>query len=84
MRNGKNGKYLDFEKARRIIRSKNFKSRNEFRSYLKSNNITNIPINPNYTYEKDWISLDDWLGRCKKSHKNVDFLEYVLAEILIS
>lgn len=72
----KSHKYLDFEDARDVIRSLKFKSRKEFRDYLKDNNIKNIPSNPSYTYRNEWISLYDWIGKDKKSLVNNNCLTY--------
>jgi very-short-patch-repair endonuclease len=83
MKNIENGKYLKFEEAIEIIHKKKFKSRNEFLSYLKSNNIKNIPSNPSYVYKKNWTSLDDWLDRDKKSNKNSKFKSYKESEEIV-
>jgi very-short-patch-repair endonuclease len=83
MKNIKNGKYLKFEEAIKIIQEKKFKSRNEFLSYLKSNNIKNIPSNPYYVYKENWLSLDNWLGRDSKSNKNSKFKSYKDSEKIV-
>jgi len=83
MKNTENGKYLKFEESIKIIHEKKFKSRNEFLSYLKSNNIKNIPSNPYYVYRENWISLDNWLGRDSKSNKNSKFKNYKDSEEIV-
>jgi very-short-patch-repair endonuclease len=53
-----------------------FNSRSEFRKYLTDNNIVDIPINPNYIYKNEWISLYDWIGKEKVSNKNISKISY--------
>ena len=75
-----NRDYLDFIEARRIVRSQNYKTRNEynkkFRYFLKFNNI---PVFPDKLYkDKGWISWDDWLGIQKP-----DYLKFVKARSFV-
>jgi len=56
--------YLEFEDARKIIHSKKFNSRTEWRNYLKDSKFPkNIPKAPEQYYKnKGWKSFGDWIG----------------------
>ena len=59
---GWDGKFLDFESAREIVRNENLKSQNEWYDYIKSQKPHNIPSNPQFVYKEKWKSLPDWIG----------------------
>ena len=59
---GWDGKFLDFESAREIVRNENLKSQNEWYDYTKSKKPQNIPSNPQFVYKEKWKSLQDWIG----------------------
>ena len=59
---GWDGKYLDFEKSREIVRNQNLKSQNEWYDYIKSKKPHYIPSNPQFVYKEKWKSLPDWIG----------------------
>jgi len=60
--------YLPFEEARDFVRSFNFNTLSEFKSYCKSGDKPdNIPTNPNRYYSDDgWINFGDWIGNGKQ------------------
>lgn len=61
----RNGKELNFDKAREVVRKLNLKSNKEYRVYCKKKKKKNdgIPTNPDKVYKnKGWISWADWLG----------------------
>lgn len=83
----KNKKFYDFQTAKKIVKTLNIKSNNEWRLYCKSNNKdNNIPSNPDLYYLDDgWISWSDWLGYdIKKIKKLPEFLNYDEAKKVIS
>jgi len=57
-------KYLSFDKARKIIQSKNLKSSREWKKYTKDVKFPkNIPMAPALYYKnKGWTSMGDFLG----------------------
>jgi hypothetical protein len=56
--------YKPFEEARKLVRSKNLKSEEEWKKYTKSDDFpADIPKTPWSVYkDKGWISYKDWLG----------------------
>ena len=59
---GWDGKHLEFEEARSIVRAENLKSQKEWYDYVKNKKPLNIPSNPDKAYADKWISFGDWLG----------------------
>ena len=59
---GWDGKHLDFEVAREIVRKENLQSQKEWYEYIKNKKPFNIPSNPQFVYKKKWKSLPDWIG----------------------
>ena len=59
---GWDGKHLDFEVAREIVREENLQSQNEWYDYIKNKKPYNIPSNPQFVYKEKWKSLPDWIG----------------------
>ena len=56
-------KFLKFEKARKIVRNLNIKSKIEWQVYSKSGKRPdNIPGHPWKIYKNQWRSMADWLG----------------------
>lgn len=71
--------WLPFEEAREFARGLNFKYKTEWYEFVKNNNITNIPRNPNQAYKESWGGWDDFLNKetVKYNHKNDNkFLSY--------
>jgi hypothetical protein len=65
-----NKQYRPFPDARKIIRLLGLKNNKEWRTYSKSGNKPDeIPVNPDRTYKKEWISWGDWLGTGNISEK---------------
>ncbi|MEX2192497.1 MAG: hypothetical protein WD717_03860 [Nitrosarchaeum sp.] len=55
--------YLPFEEARKIVRSQNFKTNDEYNKWCDTLKPKNIPGNPSYVYrEKGWYGYADWTG----------------------
>jgi superfamily II DNA or RNA helicase len=59
---GWDGKYLDFDVAREIVRKENLQTQNEWYDYVKNKKPNNIPSNPQFVYKEKWKSLPDWIG----------------------
>ena len=59
---GWDGKHLEFEEARSIVRAENLKSQKEWYDYVKNKKPLNIPSNPDKAYADKWISFGDWVG----------------------
>ncbi len=59
--------YRDYEDAEEFVHKLKLKNQDEWRHYTKSGNKpSDIPSNPNTTYEKKgWISYSKWLGNGK-------------------
>ena len=75
--------YLDFEEARKFVRSLNLKNEVEWREYLKSENrYWNITSNPSKIYkDKGWISINDWIGT--KTGWDGNYLEFEVAREVV-
>ena len=66
--------YLDFNKAREIVRNQNLQNQKEWALYCKTSRPENIPSSPNSVYKNSgWISLGDWIGTNKVAAKNISF-----------
>ena len=60
--------WMPFDEARIFVRKLKFNSHDEFRKYLKANEI-NIPSKPWSTYKgKGWVSIGDFLGTHRRSN----------------
>jgi len=59
---GWDGKHLDFEVAREIVRKENLQTQNEWYDYIKNKKPHNIPSNPQFVYKEKWKSTQDWIG----------------------
>ncbi|MDC0154587.1 hypothetical protein OAJ02_07670, partial [Nitrosopumilus sp.] len=59
-----NIQYLQFQEAKKFVRSLKFQSSNEWRKYCKSGDKPeDIPSNPQQVFKnKGWINWGDWLG----------------------
>jgi hypothetical protein len=59
-----NIKFLNFEKARKFVRSLNLKTHGDWIAFTKSGNLpSDIPAYPNGVYKnKGWKGMRDWLG----------------------
>jgi hypothetical protein len=56
--------YLDFKKARSIVRSLKLKNIKEWDNYCKCDKPIDIPYAPRFVYkDKGWLSWGDWLGK---------------------
>ena len=55
--------FLSFEEARSYVRSKKFKTMEDFKIWASTDQRPpNIPAAPHKTFSKDWISYGDWIG----------------------
>lgn len=60
--------YLNFKKARKIVRGMGFKNMREYRREKTNYKILrNIPHNP-HEYYKEWVNWYDWLGTSKRTY----------------
>ena len=74
MDNLRKSKFRPFSEAREYIRSLNFKTRNEYRTWSKSlERPQDIPSAPELIYKGEWISLGDWLGTGKVANQRRAF-----------
>lgn len=61
---------LDFEQGRKVARTLELKSQEDYLKLMKSKTIkddelaSRLPYRPDLKYKQEWISWDDWLG-CK-------------------
>lgn len=69
---------LNYDEAKNIVRTLNFKTTLEWRKKCKTNEIpNNIPRRPDLYYlNNGWVSWSDWLGVEVVSNKNKVFLSY--------
>ena len=59
----RNTKFRPYKEAREFARELNLKSLKEWTEYCKSGNKPDdIPVNPHYTYKKDFKGVGNWLG----------------------
>lgn len=56
--------FLNFEDARKFVRTLNIKTTDEWLNYTKSDDFPiNIPVSPSRTYKNEgWLSIPDWIG----------------------
>ena len=59
-----NKQFFTFIEARALVRRKNFKKREDWKSWISSPEFPkNMPKEPAETYKDQWISWGDWFGR---------------------
>jgi len=64
--------FLPFEEARNFVRGIGLENVKQWHDYAKSVRPSNIPSNPDQTYEKDgWVNWGDWIGK-KLNSKRID------------
>jgi len=73
--NNINGARLPFIEARDFVRKLKLNSFCEWQRYKKENNIYNIPVYPEKAYKKEWVSIDDWLGKKEEECNMLSFEE---------
>ena len=61
----KHNNFLTYEEAKNYIKNFNFKDRNEYREYVRREKIPFLPVIPENTYKKDFVSMYDFLGKEK-------------------
>lgn len=72
--------FVEFDEARKIIRSMNFKNYNEWAKYNESKQrIKNIPTRPELTYKDQWTNWSDFLGIDVKIEKNRENTKLITA-----
>jgi len=73
----KKKQYISFEKAREFVQKLDFKTRKEFRAYVKSNKLPEkIPENPDKSYVKQWKSWGEFLGSGTIANQNRQFRSF--------
>jgi len=75
--------YKSFEDAREYVRTLGIISVQEWHHiYTKSGKKpTDIPVNPQRSYKKQWVSWSDWLGyEDKSTNKKKDYLDFKKAK----
>ena len=70
--------WMDFEEARRYVRTLNIKNSNDWYLFRKSGNKPkNIPSNPNIIYlNLGWKNFGDWFGTDNTQVSNKKFLDF--------
>jgi superfamily II DNA or RNA helicase len=69
--------FLNFEKARKIIKSLKLSGQKEWSEYCKSKDFPlNIPKSPHKYYSKEWLGFGDWLGTGNVSNINKEFISF--------
>jgi hypothetical protein len=73
-----NQKYIDFEIAKKYVRSLNLKTGKEWNEFCNSNmKPANIPASPNYIYKNNgWSGMGDWLGTNRIATVNAVFIGF--------
>lgn len=75
--------YLEFNEAKKLVHSFNFKTGKEWNNYIKSNLYTsNLPKWP-WDYYKEWVSIGDWLGTNYVATNNREYLPFNKAKQII-
>jgi superfamily II DNA or RNA helicase len=69
--------YLPFEQARAFVHTLGLKNTEEWGGYCRSGNRPlNIPSNPHFTYQGQFVSMGDWLGTGAVSTRLLEFLPF--------
>ena len=78
--------WMPFKQAREFVRKFKFKSTNEWKNYVKSDQRNDlIPANPGRVYKSNgWISYGDFLGNGKIATQQRVFLNYSEAKQFVS
>ena len=61
-------KYVPFAEAKQKIASLNFKTRKEYITYVRANNINFLPVVPEVIYIKHWVGYADFLGLTQEQY----------------
>ena len=61
-------KYIPYPEAKEKIASLNLKTRKEYITYVKANNINYLSPNPEVSYIKDWVGFADFLGLTQEQY----------------
>jgi len=70
-------KFLSFEDARKFVHTLNIAGVKPWRKYCKSNKKPlDIPSNPQFTYEQQWNSWNDWLGNDNINSADKEFRSF--------
>ncbi len=78
--------FIDFYKARKIVRKLNFKSQKDWKNFCNSKNYkSEIPKNPPGVYKnRGWINWADFLGSKNIATQKKKFLSYSKAKIALN
>lgn len=77
--NGRTKNFLNFEEARKIARTFNIRSFEDWVHFsTKGGRPINIPFMPKQIYESEWISWGDWLGYESRANGNLHGIVYIL------
>ena len=73
-----NRKWRDFDSARKLARSLNLKSWEDWNNWIKSSDRPeDVPQSPNRVYKKDgYIDIGDWLGTGTKASWKIKYREF--------
>jgi len=77
--------YLPYEEAKKIVQAQNFKLRDDYKDWIRSEDgPENIPNAPNWVYKnKGWKNWTEYLGSNSKNEKNRDFKSYEEAKFTV-
>ena len=77
--------YLDFNKAREIVRSQNLQNQKDWLLYCKTGRPENIPSDPRSVYKNSgWINLGNWLGNGRIASSSIIFESYEYSKKYVS
>ena len=77
-------KFMEFNDARKFVRSLNLKSKSEWTLFTKSDRMPNdLPSTPARTYKEYWNGFADWLGSKNVKKVRGNYLSYVNAKKVI-
>ena len=74
---GWNGEWVDFNSARKFVRTLGLKNQKEWYTFSKSDmKPFNIPANPNSVYKEEWKGIGDWIGTGYVATFNRQYMSY--------
>lgn len=78
-----NSHFMDFDKARSIIRSKGIGSIKAWHNYSRTIRERGIPSSPYIIYEDEWKGWGDWLGTEIICSRNEGYMTFEAAVIIV-
>ena len=77
----KSKSFLSYEDARKIVVNLKLKNQKQWKEYVKTNKLSNIPSHPHIVYKnKGWKNLHHWIGNInRKRIKGLNYLPFLIA-----